>query len=1022
MAIQTRNVTVTINDVNGDLVENARVVIKLRGLGNGPNGAVAPNTVEQYTDASGQTVFELWENRPDYSDTYYEVSSYHPDGYQIHRREIFRVYDSDANLAELISLGLVDIDLTQALADQVAADRAAAASSASTAQNAASIALVAQGEAETAALQSEQYKNDAQGYATAAQQSASNASSSEIVVANLRDEAEGHANAAAVSEANALQYSNTAVAASTQAENDAQDASDSAAAAQSSATSAGSSASAAEDAADDALDFRNAAQAAATTATIKASEASDSALNAASAESGAEGFANASESSATSSANSASAAEGFKDDAETAKNLAEAAAASVNNLLNGDGAPSAALGDEDDYYLDNVAIELYGPKTAGSWGTPVGLVGPQGDEGPPGPAGTGTGDVNGPATSSVNNLALFGNNSGDLLKEGPALSTLIFTSDVASTAEAEAGTAGKILDAAGGIAQLAKYGVSSLSGIAPALIGDVVNQGSYYITTNDPTDKPTSRYSFLDVKVYGAYVEQNIRDRLDPSENFYRYSSDGGTTWEPWESVVTSSRVATIAEASAGTSGKLLDAAGGMKQLQDYGVASTSYPNYPLSDMDADPTGVPSGSYRIISSLQDNIPFGVANGTVEVDRYSSGVAVITFTTLNYPPRRAMRIFATTWRSTWEADEYWTAGNLQKTSSNTDTTAGRVPTVGWMGQGMAIQLTSSDDLLSLPSIGSGANVNYVIHSGDFPANTPDDATVGGGGDAYVSRTQRFSSRQVLVYTDAYTGAKWRNTQTGGTWSGWKPIATPNGLGTAAELDAVSSLIDTTAGRAVTTGWMGFGSAIGINSSSDLENLPALDSNSNAFYRYSSGSLPANVPTANSAFFQRVYFTSTTEILKLVTTTGEEYKNVKLSGTWSGWLPVGSGGGSGFSGPPEFVFDSSDETSNSITATVDCDEGSAFMLNFNDPSISTSGSFIIDINNIPTSGDQIYRCSIQMMRAGRKPTLTWLLAGGLTVEFLGATTYRSGDEETDVVEFYWSPMTPSKVFFTKSDSRT
>jgi hypothetical protein len=52
--------------------------------------------------------------------------------------------------------------------------------------------------------------------------------------------------------------------------------------------------------------------------------------------------------------------------------------------ISGTGAPTAATGADGDLYLDTAASEYYGPKTAGSWGTPTSLVGPQG------PAGTGS--------------------------------------------------------------------------------------------------------------------------------------------------------------------------------------------------------------------------------------------------------------------------------------------------------------------------------------------------------------------------------------------------------------------------------------------------------------------------------------------------------------------------------------------------------------------------------------------------------------------------------------------------------
>jgi len=46
-------------------------------------------------------------------------------------------------------------------------------------------------------------------------------------------------------------------------------------------------------------------------------------------------------------------------------------------ILNGVGAPSAGLGIVGDFFLNTTNMNLYGPKTESSWGTPVDLVGSQ---------------------------------------------------------------------------------------------------------------------------------------------------------------------------------------------------------------------------------------------------------------------------------------------------------------------------------------------------------------------------------------------------------------------------------------------------------------------------------------------------------------------------------------------------------------------------------------------------------------------------------------------------------------------
>jgi hypothetical protein len=56
-------------------------------------------------------------------------------------------------------------------------------------------------------------------------------------------------------------------------------------------------------------------------------------------------------------------------------------------LRSGSGAPGAGLGVDGDFYIDIAADTIYGPKTAGAWGSPTSIVGPEGAEGQVGPAG-----------------------------------------------------------------------------------------------------------------------------------------------------------------------------------------------------------------------------------------------------------------------------------------------------------------------------------------------------------------------------------------------------------------------------------------------------------------------------------------------------------------------------------------------------------------------------------------------------------------------------------------------------------
>jgi hypothetical protein len=54
------------------------------------------------------------------------------------------------------------------------------------------------------------------------------------------------------------------------------------------------------------------------------------------------------------------------------------------SVLSGAGAPDAELGVDGEFYIDTVATAIYGPKTAGVWGSPTSLIGADGADGAPG--------------------------------------------------------------------------------------------------------------------------------------------------------------------------------------------------------------------------------------------------------------------------------------------------------------------------------------------------------------------------------------------------------------------------------------------------------------------------------------------------------------------------------------------------------------------------------------------------------------------------------------------------------------
>jgi hypothetical protein len=67
----------------------------------------------------------------------------------------------------------------------------------------------------------------------------------------------------------------------------------------------------------------------------------------------------------------------------TVQQLAGAIAGAANTILNGVGPPTAAIGNNGDFYIDTGNSVIYGPKAGGAWPPGVPLVGPPGPAGPP---------------------------------------------------------------------------------------------------------------------------------------------------------------------------------------------------------------------------------------------------------------------------------------------------------------------------------------------------------------------------------------------------------------------------------------------------------------------------------------------------------------------------------------------------------------------------------------------------------------------------------------------------------------
>lgn len=317
MSIQTRQVTVNLFDNDGSVIDNARVVIRLVGLGNEPGGAVSQGEQVKHTNENGVAVFTLWENNGTYSNTYYEVQSWHPErGNQIHRRERFLVPDHDADLEDLIAFGLAGVDPNLALLAEMQDIHAQTNSAAQLAQGSANL--------------SQESADDAAGFAANSQTSALNSAASATASANSATSAAGSASSAATNATAASTSATQAATSATSAASSATAAGTSATSANTAATTAGGHSASAAGSAAAAADSASASEVSATAANSFSNTASSFAVDAQSYSLDAQNHAidansskNDAETAATAAAGSATAAAGSATAANNSASLAQ---------------------------------------------------------------------------------------------------------------------------------------------------------------------------------------------------------------------------------------------------------------------------------------------------------------------------------------------------------------------------------------------------------------------------------------------------------------------------------------------------------------------------------------------------------------------------------------------------------------------------------------------------------------------------------------------------------------------------
>lgn len=185
---------------------------------------------------------------------------------------------------------------------------------------------------------------------------------------------------------------------------------------------------------------------------------------------------------------------------------------------------------------------------------------------------------------------------------------------------------------------------------------------------------------------------------------------------------------------------------------------------------------ISSGVYRYFEDNEIGGPAGLRFSTMlHLSRQNNAAGQLYFV-------EALATGTETGRGKWQGNllsrtlngsnwvERWQLCDADLTASLLDTTTNRIPTVGWMGQGVSIRLTNVDNVQSLPYPGPWSNVKYVWDASSIPAGLP----VSTGG--YLTRDVQNATHERITFSERSSNSVYFNTKVANTWQGWEVVST------------------------------------------------------------------------------------------------------------------------------------------------------------------------------------------------------------------------------------------------------
>ncbi|MCK2122107.1 tail fiber protein [Pseudomonas sp. PNPG3] len=338
----------------------------------------------------------------------------------------------------------------------------------------------------------------------------------------------------------------------------------------------------------------------------------------------------------------------------------------------------------------------------------------------------------------------------------------------------------------GRVLRVGDFGLGSTDLTDLQLDLDTLTATGFYLVTSSSTNMPLSSATGMVIVMTNASKwTQQIFMPQSSTRMFQRASNNGA--WSAWTEVWNGNNLEKTTSTSDSTVGRML-------KVGDYGIGSKVLMTNNLIT-NIDDVTLPNGMYAVSNTTTGTKPstYGILmhEGRNNVASTLGRVAQ-TFIDVDQPnnPRIFHRVYISA-SDTWGAwYEDWHTGNLIKTTSNTDTTAGRMVKVGDYGLGSQLSVTDAND----------AVISGFYRLDSTYKNSP------AVGKAVWILVQAYNSN-VLQYASlagTATSEMWIRKKVAGTnaWTAWAELAKVGDYGLGAiTMPAITSIDDQTLGN----GW-------------------------------------------------------------------------------------------------------------------------------------------------------------------------------------------------------------------------